>query len=75
MRINHPENSYTNERFVHRYVHPSGFIRWRFLYQRKGQRSQKYFDTLEQAIAYRNEYLHLLNNPTINENFFIVSFQ
>lgn len=74
MRINRPENSYTQERFIHRYVHPSGLIRWRFLYQKKGQRAQKYFDTLEAAIQYRNEFMHTLGNPVINEDFFIVQF-
>jgi len=71
MRINKPENSYTHERFVHRYVHPSGLIRWRFLYQKKGQRSQKYFETLEEAIQYRNDFM---NNRFPNQNIFTVEF-
>lgn len=74
MRINKPENSYSKERFVHRYVHPSGLIRWRFLYQKKGDYCHKYFDTLEQAIAFKNEFMHKLQNPDINENNFNVSF-
>lgn len=74
MRINRPENSYTQERFVHRYVHPSGLIRWRFLYQKKGQRCQKYFETLGEAIQYRDEFIHKLLNPIVNENIFNVSF-
>jgi hypothetical protein len=74
MRVNRPENSYTNERFVHRYVHPSGLVRWRFLYQKKGERHQKYFDTLEQAIAFRDEYMYKVHHPNISENIFIVSF-
>jgi len=71
MRINKPENSYTHERFVHRYVHPSGLIRWRFLYQKKGQRCQKYFETLEEAIQYRNDFM---NNQFPNQNIFTVEF-
>jgi len=71
MRINKPENSYTHERFVHRYVHPSGLIRWRFLYQKKGQRCQKYFETLEEAIQYRNDFM---NNRFPNQNIFTVEF-
>lgn len=74
MRINRPENSYTRERFVHRYVHPSGLVRWRFLYQKKGDRYQKYFDTLEQAIAFRDEYMYKVTHPIIDENIFNVSF-
>lgn len=74
MRINRPENSYTNERFVHRYVHPSGLIRWRFLYQKKGYYCQKYFDTLEQAIQYRNEFIESRNRKIYDENIFNVSF-
>ena len=71
MRINKPENSYTHERFVHRYVHPSGLIRWRFLYQKKGQRYQKYFETLEEAIQYRNDFMR---NRFPNQNIFTVDF-
>ena len=71
MKVNKPENSYTHERFVHRYVHPSGLIRWRFLYQKKGQRSQKYFETLEEAIQYRNDFIR---NRFPNENIFTVEF-
>lgn len=74
MRINRPENSYTKERFVHRYVHPSGFVRWRFLYQKKGDYCQKYFDTLEQAIAFRDEFIYKVQHPIIDENIFIDSF-
>ena len=74
MRINRPENSYTQERFVHRYVHPSGLIRWRFLYQKKGHYCQKYFDTLEEAIAFRNEFIENRNRKIYNENIFNVSF-
>jgi hypothetical protein len=74
MRINRPENSYTKERFVHRYVHPSGFVRWRFLYQKKGDYCQKYFDTLEDAIAFRDQFMYKLNHPIIDENIFNVSF-
>lgn len=74
MRINRPENSYTKERFVHRYVHPSGFVRWRFLYQKKGDHCQKYFDTLEQAIAFRDEFIYKVQHPIIDENIFNVSF-
>jgi hypothetical protein len=74
MRINRPENSYTKERFVHRYVHPSGFVRWRFLYQKKGDYCQKYFDTLEQAIAFRDDFMYKVTHPIIDENIFIVSF-
>jgi hypothetical protein len=74
MRINRPENSYTKERFVHRYVHPSGLVRWRFLYQKKGNRCQKYFDTLDQAIAFRDAFMNKAEQPTINENIFNVSF-
>lgn len=71
MRINNPENSYTHERFVHRYVHPSGLIRWRFLYQKKGQRCQKYFETLEEAIQYRNDFM---SHRFPNQNIFTVDF-
>lgn len=74
MRINRPENSYTKERFVHRYVHPSGFVRWRFLYQKKGDYCQKYFDTLEQAIAFRDDFMYKVTHPIIDENIFNVSF-
>ena len=74
MRVNRPENSYTKERFVHRYVHPSGFVRWRFLYQKKGAYCQKYFDTLAEAIAFRNEFIENRNRKIYNENIFIVSF-
>jgi hypothetical protein len=74
MRINRPENSYTKERFVHRYVHPSGFVRWRFLYQKKGEYCQKYFDTLEQAITFRDEFMYKVTHPIIDENIFNVSF-
>lgn len=74
MRINKPENSYTKERFVHRYVHPSGLIRWRFLYQKKGAYCQKYFDTLQEAITFRDEFMNKVHHPNINENIFIVSF-
>jgi len=74
MRINKPENSFTRERFVHRYVHPSGVIRWRFLYQKKGQRCQKYFETLEEALAFKKEFMGRGNSKTYNENIFIVSF-
>jgi hypothetical protein len=73
MRINRPENSYSNERFIHRYVHPSGFVRWRFLYQKKGNYCHKYFDTLEQAIAFKNEFM-CHGNTYKNENIFNVSF-
>jgi hypothetical protein len=71
MRVNRPENSFTGQRFIHRYVHPSGLIRWRFLYQKKDMRCQKYFDTLEEAIAFKGQFLNI---PPINENKFIVSF-
>ena len=74
MRSNKPENSFTRERFVHRYVHPSGLIRWRFLYQKKGQRCQKYFETLEEALAFKKEFTERANSKTCNENIFIVSF-
>ena len=75
MRINKPENSFTRERFVHRYVHPSGLIRWRFLYQRQGHRSQKYFETLEEAIEHRNKFMTKLGYPGYqDENIFNITF-
>jgi hypothetical protein len=55
-------------------VHPSGVIRWRFLYQKKGQRCQKYFETLEEALAFKKEFMGRANSKTYNENIFIVSF-
>jgi hypothetical protein len=74
MRINRPENSFSGERFVHRYVHPSGLIRWRFLFQKKGDYCQKYFLTLEDALAFRKEFFDKRSPTRLDENKFIVSF-
>lgn len=43
--------------YIFRYVHPSGTVRFRVLIQRRNMRYQRYFETLDDAIEYRNDLL------------------
>ena len=46
-----------SEPYIFKYIHPSGLERYRFLFQRKHERHQRYFVTLEEAIEYRDRYM------------------